>query len=131
MLKKSEYKYYESLEYHLVYCELIHAAQSRSLVTYKRVGELMGITTPGNHLSRETGEMIGTISANELEHGRPMLSAIVVQSEKPVPGDGFYNWAMRLNRYDPSLYAKPDDFWHFELGEVYKTWTSVLESDSI
>jgi len=39
-------------------------------------------------MGREVGEMIGEISREEVQNGRPMLSAIVVGTSG-VPGDGF------------------------------------------
>jgi hypothetical protein len=42
------------------------------------------------------GEILGEISTYEHDHGRPMLSAIVVLAGIGYPGEGFYNLARHL-----------------------------------
>jgi hypothetical protein len=73
-------RYRGSKEYLLVYSELINAARYRGTITYKEIAAILGIHTPGNHMSRETGWILGEISEDEFNQKRPMLSAIAVTS---------------------------------------------------
>lgn len=62
-------------EYHLVFCELIRAAQYRGLTTYQAIAQIMGLPLAGHYMASETGRVLGEISEDELQRGRPMLSA--------------------------------------------------------
>lgn len=121
MNRATESRHYETIAYHLVYGELINAARSRGTATYQRIAEIMGLPLKGSHMGREVGDLIGTISANEVEHNRPMLSAVVVNVQG-VPGEGFYDWAKKLGRFNPNDYADEKDFWRQEMEAVYATW---------
>src|SRR5450756_1778023 len=114
-------RYRGSKEYLLVYAELLQAAQYRGVTTYQAVAQIMGLPLSGNLMGREVGEMIGEISREEVQNGRPMLSAIVVGTSG-VPGDGFYTWAKELGRLkDDSKQAK-EQFWKQECEAVYAAW---------
>lgn len=44
----------------------------------------------------ELGHILGNISRFEVEHGRPMLSAIVVRQDTRIQGGGFFDLAEEL-----------------------------------
>ncbi len=114
-------KYKDSLDYMLVYCELIKAAQNRSTIGYQAVATIMGLPMTGNHMARETGHMLGEISQNEHAQGRPMLSALVVRTSGS-PGPGFFKLARDLGKLRPATREEEERFWRGEIGAVYKTW---------
>lgn len=122
MIDPSELKHYESTEYHLVYGKLIEAARYGGTATYQEIAQLAGLPLQGSYMGAEVGNIIGVISANEVCHGRPMLSAIVV-GVSGLPGDGFYWWAEQLGRFDGSEDKEARlRFWEEEKQAVYKTW---------
>lgn len=87
----------------------------------------MGLPTSGNHMSRETGEILGAISTDEVAAGRPMLSAVVVDVKGHV-GSGFYKLAKSLGRMDQS--ADELAFLASERQAVYAAWQRpVLKRD--
>lgn len=110
---------YETVEYHLIYAELIKAARHRGTVTYQQLALVVGLPVTGNYMGKRLGELLGTISENEVKQGRPMLSALAVNtSEKP--GPGFMPWAEQLG-----LLNKGDDptaFWKEQCNACYQTW---------
>ncbi|MCB8945211.1 MAG: hypothetical protein H6658_15805 [Ardenticatenaceae bacterium] len=120
-------KYYGSVEYHLVYCELIRAAQYGGLTTYQAVAQIMGLPLQGSHMGREVGIMLGEISENELAQERPMLSAIVV-GVSGVPGPGFAAIARQLGKLDSEDKADEMAFWEREKTAVYQTWAREFSS---
>ena len=120
-------KYRGTKEYLLVYAELINAARCRGTVTYQEVAEIMGLPLSGSHMGAETGYMLGEISAEEVSHGRPMLSAIAVNT-RGVPGPGFIPWAERLGRYKGSSKESEKKFWKEEEEAIYETWRKKLKS---
>jgi hypothetical protein len=58
--------------------ELVRAAQYRGITTYQDIAVIMGLPIIGSHMGLETGQILGEISEDEVNVGRPMLSAIAV-----------------------------------------------------
>jgi hypothetical protein len=108
-------------EYGLIYAELIVAARHRGTVTYQELADLIGLPTHGIALGVKLGEYIGTISEDEVSHGRPMLSAIVVNVQGK-PGEGFYWLARQLGKLKSEHPADEAEFFESEKKAVYKTW---------
>jgi hypothetical protein len=114
-------KYRGTREYQLVYCKLLSAAQRHDEVLYGEIAEILGIPTNGHHMAREVGEVLGEISQDEHNAGRPMLSAVAV-SQKGFPGDGFFVLARTLELLATTESADELKFWMAEEGKVYDTW---------
>jgi hypothetical protein len=119
-------KYRGSKEYLLIYAELIAAARHRGLVTYQEIAQIMGLPLSGNHMSREVGYILGEISDDEREHGRPMLSAIVV-GVSGKPGAGLFALAKQFDRFDDEDEVARERFVHQERQAVYDTWKTNLK----
>jgi hypothetical protein len=69
---------------------------------------------------RGLNEALGHVSMYEVEHGRPMLSALVVNQDTRKPGDGFGKLARHLGLvvdYD-------DEFWLAEVDQVIRLWAA-------
>lgn len=114
--------YRGSQEYHLVFSALINAAQYRGTVTYSEIAELMGLPSRGGYMSGETGHVLGDISEDEHEQGRPMLSAIAV-TVNGQPGAGFFALAMQLNRlHQEASEEERLRFWEVEKAAIYAMW---------
>lgn len=63
---------------------------------------------------------LGHVSMYEVEHGRPMLSALVVTEGSKVPGPGFAELARHLQ-----LKVENDEtFWHEELDRTLRFWSA-------
>lgn len=116
-------KYRGTIEYALVYNELITAARYRGTVTYQEIAKLMGIPLVGGYMAKLIGEILGEISMDEVEHGRPMLSVIAV-GVKGLPGDGFYKLARELAKLTTQ---SDEEFWAAEKKAVYETWKIRLK----
>ena len=118
-------KYRGSKAYHLVYAELIRAAQHRGLVTCQEVAKIMGLPLSGNHMQREVGQMAGEIAEDEHINGRPMLSAIVVNKQGQA-GTGFFNLARSLGKLQSSAPEDEAAFWEREKAAAYAAWQPDL-----
>lgn len=103
-----------------------NTAKKEMLITLqKRASERQTITY--SELSRETTSiplgphdfamswMLGEVSEEEHEAGRPLLSALVVYKETGFPGPGFYDLAIRLGR----KVTDRDSFWVNELQTIF------------
>ncbi|MDF3291569.1 hypothetical protein [Streptomyces silvisoli] len=79
-------------------------------------GEHSGMSRPP---FRTMFPALGHVSTYEVEHGRPMLSALVVAEQSGTPGPGFTELARSMQ------FQVIDDtaFWRLELGEVVQFWT--------
>jgi uncharacterized protein YcfJ len=113
------YPDYETVEYHLVYSELIKAARHRGTVTYQELAVVAGLPLRGSHMGRRIGNLLGAVSQNEVNHGRPMLSVVGVNVNGYV-GDGFFKLARELN-----LLHDGDDeqaFFEGQRNQCYKIW---------
>jgi len=118
-------KYFGTLIFNEVYCELLNAARDGKTINYKPVAHIMGLALGkpmGHHWANETGKMLGEISEYECEHGRPMLSAVVVNKTTKKPGPGFSHLARELGKLDSSSPDAENGFWETELQKVYNTW---------
>lgn len=116
-----------TIAYAQVYSELITAARYRGTVTYQEIAKIMGLPIVGGYMARETGQMLGEISENEMMNQRPMLSAIAVNVHG-LPGPGFYNLAKELGKQT----EQPDEvFWKAECLAVYDTWKVKLKETPI
>lgn len=114
-------KYIGTKEFHLVYAELLRAARYRGVITYQDVAQIMSLPLAGSHMGRETGHLLGEISKAEVNSGRPMLSAIAVNTEGK-PGPGFYGLADELGRLKDDSNEAQRRFWENERERVYETW---------
>src|SRR5690606_16340339 len=113
-----------STTYFVVYAELIQAARYRGLTTYQKIAQLMGLPLSGSHMGRQVGQVLDEISKDEVQHGRPMLSAVAV-GVSGRPGPGFAALARRLGRLADN--ADERVFWEQECRRVYDTWAPTYK----
>lgn len=118
-------KYRGTIEYHLVYNELITAARYRGTVTYQEIAKIIGLPLQGSYMGSQIGYLLGEISEDEIAQGRPMLSAVAV-GVSGEPGDGFYGLAKELNLFSGESLEEKRNFWHQERDSVYKLWQKKL-----
>ena len=98
---------------------LIEAAQNERLLRYGGIAPSLGLDMSQVADRREIGQMLDAINRVEHDAGRPLLSAVVVQTETNMPGEGFFPMAERLG------YEVGDDwqaFWAQEVARVYSYW---------
>ena len=112
---------YETVEYHLVYSELVRAARHRGTVTYQELAHVVGLPLSGNYMGSRIGDILGTISENEVNQGRPMLSAIAVGVNGKA-GGGFFSWARELGLIDNDNSEDEQDFWEDQVQQIYDLW---------
>ncbi len=93
-------------------------------LSYKALGLLIDPEGTNSGMSRPPFRTmfpaLGHVSMYEVEHGRPMLSALVVSESSKAPGAGFADLARHLN-----LKVEDDDtFWQEELGRTVRFWSA-------
>ena len=120
-------KYRSTKEYLLVYTELITAARYRGTVTYQEIAQIMGLPLTGSNMGREVGLILGQISEDEVQNGRPLLSAIAVNVSDQA-SEGFYKLARSLGKLQSDVKEQEVIFWEKERKAVYDTWRVSLHS---
>jgi hypothetical protein len=106
-------------EYFITYGILINAAKHSGLATYQEIAQACGLPTTGNYMGSVVGGILGAISKNELEQGRPFLSALAVGISGK-PGPGFLDWAKELNAASEN--QDEEDFFLQECKKIYEAW---------
>ena len=122
-------KYRGTKEYHLIFNELITAAQYRGTVTYQEIAIIMGLPLSGGYMAGQVGKVLGEISEDEINNGRPMLSAIAV-GVSGLPGPGFYKIATDLEKLKENTEEVQLKFWETEKAAVYETWRVKLSKNA-
>lgn len=121
-------KYRGSKEYMLVFSELLRAARCRGTLTYQDIAHLIGLPLSGSYMGSEIGHLVGEISEDEHNNGRPMLSAIVV-SVRGKPGSGFFELAKLLGVLDDESEQGQERFWVKTRESLYQEWGQQYELD--
>ena len=110
---------YQSKEFYIAYSIKINAAQHQGFASYQEIAQAVGLPTAGNFMSGEIGDLLRAVSENEVQHDRPMLSAIAVGVNGKL-GGGFFSLARDLG-----LFNDRDDeeiFWKNECKKIYDEW---------
>ena len=115
------YPDYETVEYHLIYSELIQAARHRGTVTYQELALVVGLPLTGNYMGKRLGEILGAISQNEYLENRPMLSALGVTTNGK-PGGGFFKLAHEFGLIDSDDSERHHAFWETQVRQCYEIW---------
>jgi hypothetical protein len=97
-------------------------ARNGALITYGEIAPLADLNMESQGDRTKMGELLGEISTYEHEHGRPMLSAVVVLAESGSPGKGFYNLARYLELHHGQGELADMEFFANELKQVYQYW---------
>ena len=105
-----------------VYEKIVKVAKNEIIATYAEVASCAGIGANWDGWNWKIRDILDTISRREHRNGRPLLSAVVVNKDTQMPGDGFFKLAKELGRYNAS-----DDLecWSKELHRVYAHWRNA------
>lgn len=114
-------KYRGTQTYSLVYCKLLNAARNKESVPYEEIAKIMGLEAHVN-MAKEIGQLLREINEEEHNTGRPMLSAVAVESGTRMPGEGFFQFAKKLRKFDGETDEDKREFWRDEIQRVYEIW---------
>lgn len=98
---------------------LVEKAKGRAMIPYS---ELVGLVESVNFEADDQRlfAILGQVSMEEHEQGRPLLSVLVVHKTGDMkPGPGFFELAAALGRNTSDL----DKTWIDETREVFRYWT--------
>ena len=112
----------DTKEYFITYSIMINTARHQGLCTYQEIAQAVDFPTTGSFMANQIGSLIGAVSRNEIEHGRPMLSSLVV-GVSGVPGEGYYSWAGQLGLFKQG--ENQEEFWKLECEKIYEEWKAA------
>jgi hypothetical protein len=75
-------------------------------------------------MGKEVGQILGEISQEEFEHGRPMLS-VLVYNVRGLTGGGFFDLARELGKLQATTPEAEAQFLEQERNAVYATWRKI------
>jgi len=104
----------------VIYERLRQVAKNHQTTTYGEIAPLGGLDMSLQRDRTEIGRILGEISKNEHEQGRPLLSAIVLRKGGESPGKGFFTLAQELGLMKPQ--QDKQAFWCQEVEKVFQTW---------
>lgn len=116
---------YETVRYHLVYSELVLAARQRGLVLYPHLAYICGFRPESRQTTQRIGEILAAISQNEVNHNRPMLSALAVKPRNIVP-ENFFNHARAMGLMKSTFPHDEKAFWLRQKDACYRTWQKYM-----
>ena len=96
------------------------ASQEDAFVHYDEVAEILGLSSERLDHSTVMSQELDAISTFEHQHGRPLLTAVVVHKEDLCPGSGFFKMAKRNKKQRPD--EDDDAFFIAELRHVRQHW---------
>lgn len=104
---------------------IIEYAKNQDVIEYNQVSKkLGGVITP-----IRLNEPLGEISLRCIKHGYPPLSAIVVNHDTRLPGEGFFTWVAAKMGYPTLPPSKWDEFFTEQKASVFSCddWVAFLD----
>jgi hypothetical protein len=92
------------------------------MITYEGVARLTGLPQRGAAMGGQVGHLVGEISEDEVNAGRPMLSAVVVEKNTGLPGLGFFKLATDLKQFSGKTHNQRKSFLAKEKRKLYDFW---------
>ncbi len=102
---------------------LIDVASTSKTVTYSELNTRcgLGLDLALAHDRAELGRILGDISSDEHDEGRPLLSVVAVLADTRLPSTGFYNLAESLN-FGTAKRLQADLFGEMEMARCFDFW---------
>ncbi len=110
----------ENMLHQPIYKELKRLAKRQETTTYSAIAPLAALDMDNPADRQEMRQILGKISTYEHQHGRPMLTAIVVHKHDNIPGNGFFELARHLG-----LLSEGDEelaFFCREVARIHAEW---------
>lgn len=110
-----------------LYDELIRLARGQDLAAYSDVAPLVGLSMDVEEDRNQIALQLGEIARNEHNHGRPMLTALIVhRGNDNNPGEGFFSIAQELGHFDGSRdQIARLTFWANQVTQVHNHWANA------
>jgi hypothetical protein len=113
---------------------LIRLAKQRKTCGYKELAEDIagkGSYIRGNYPGRYIGHVAGEVSKAEARENRPLLSVLIINQSKKLPGEGFFKLAKGLGLFQGDIENIADmrAYTEIEKIRVYDFWTTELTEE--
>ncbi len=106
----------------VLYGRLVSEGKEGNLPTYSDIAVEVNLDTKSPDDLGKLDGLLQEIDAYEHEHGRPLLSSIVVIEGDRVPRAAYFESARSLGKLKRSGKMAEMDFWVIEVNAVYRAW---------
>ncbi len=106
----------------IIHHAIARAARRQELLTYNDLAPLVGLDLRKPEHWTQLGGILGRISRREHEHGRPLLTAIVVARLTGMPTGRFFTTAREFGVYAGTTDDDDRHFFSAEVDRVYAAW---------
>ena len=104
---------------------LVYSAIKNEIIEYNRLSREIGGIIPPIKLN----EPLGEISLRCIKKGFPPLSAIVVNQQTQLPGEGFFTWVASKMGYTDLSHSEWEDFFYKQKEAVFSCdWDEYLDN---
>jgi predicted HNH restriction endonuclease len=105
---------------------IIDYAKNHEVIEYNQISKKLGGAISPIRLN----EPLGEISFRCIKHGFPPLSAIVVNQDTRLPGEGFFTWVAAKMGYPNLAPSKWDEFYKEQKERVFNCddWAAFLQT---
>ena len=108
--------------YDELYEKLREVARKQTTIHYQEIAPMLGLRMEDPADRVRIGQILGEISKQEHNAGRPMLSAVVTHKGDERPGTGFFELAQELGRVGG---MDSETFFIRELKRVHDCWAKA------
>jgi hypothetical protein len=112
-----------------IYKRLVEEARQEGIITYQEIAKIPGLNMENPDHRNRLAWILGEISTYEHDHGRPLLSVIVVLSDSRQPSYGFYTLARELGLYHGHTDIDEVEYFAKELKKVHEFWGKHSEQE--
>jgi len=105
----------------VIYEELKEIAKAGKVTNYSTLGKIINLDMSNPSDRNKIAEILDDINYYEAREKRPMLSAVVRRQDINMPGEGFFECARKLGKYNS---GDKVSFWAHELTAVQNCWQS-------
>ena len=105
-----------------IYEEIKEVAKNGGTVHYSEIAPLIGLDLNSRKDLNRLIDILDGINRSEHNEERPLLTAVVVNKNTKIPGDGFFNLAKKLGLYNGGDNRK---YWQAELQRVHAHWRNA------
>ena len=109
---------------------LVEVAKRHDVITYGQLSDRFEPMLGYRWAPQAWAQPLGELSLMCIEHGLPAISALVINKDLQMPGEGFFNFVGQLRGWKSTAPSQWEAIWYKELKQVHqcKDWGILIDS---
>jgi hypothetical protein len=109
---------------------LVEVASRHGVITYGQLSDRFEPMLGYRMAPQAWAQPLGELSLISVENGLPAISALVINKDLQMPGEGFFNFVGRLRGWQAIAPNQWEALWCKELKQVYQCedWGKLIDS---